>query len=1259
VVVGGATVAVAAVLLSAVGTKNLSPKQSLQTTGRPAAVSEKTSGSSGESSTPDALSRDDRGPWYALCQEFVGDLAADERYSTEQVEEVERTVKDEKGEHKFTVRKHAADNLAACSDGFSNFRFLVATVPDPVASHLDVEFDRAIESLQRAAAFEGYSFERYWLPWRSGNANGIATTGSATTLHTEERLRQEQPGLLIFRKLPKAAAPKFKETTEEEPKEIRDPCFREAGPSRPPDEDQRLLIFLVGEIPTAGLNRAAFFKSLDYIDQLMLPPDGNSPSTTQPLCVSIAGPQFSATLPALGEAIVKYKDRYQEKKKNGNPVFHVVGYGARSDSLIEAFHSKLRAANDLSTFSSLDLTSSDAQNEIVTYLCDLGYENSEIAVLGEDGSAYGNAISKDLDWRKWQSNKAKSGCNPQTYPTEALYLSFPRDLSTIRNAMESESSSSETQQIAGVNIPSIGVTLSLRQDETNERDSPADFARNQSSARVDSALQAIVRRLRTRRIQAVIVTATNPLDRVFLLQYLHLTVPDIRLATIGADDFMLGRARSIDLSGTLAVTSLPLLSGNSVVNGIGGETAKLINFPSNASEGIFLAATNLLWSLNSDRRTLWVDQDAAKISECDDISIIGKTGFRTATRSTVQGTAQVYPCIQWVKDKKPAYSVTITRATANASVSIPFIWVVALTMLLAVTLLHLAFVYSSNGWLRLGKLPTVRYFSLSSSSVRAIQMFFLFAATCQIFLWEWIAVTTTLALYAPSYSLLLPTSPMSDYLVTMPAGDMGSLGCILVLSSFYQQPLLWLHIVLLACSCLVCGRLFFTMVSERNEKSSHAVLASIVVSLLFVVSTCVCWWLILCHGGFFQPQRLVASRAVYLLEGLSPIIPIFFVLLAYYLWSLNNLQRLSMVVARVSLCIPSNIEPAEELASMVTGLQASIRQSVDLKPALALMGLTILACYLLRLTSALRGFEVWFRGWLVTWGFGLLLLIIVAMLYRSWDVWSRLRKILHFLDAALLGSAFARVPKDLSSMRIWSFGGTRATYMVQVRTAELLQYMTDEYPATAGQSAGGASGGANSQNSGAVSAFAELRKMACTLESGAIVTRKMARDLSALLNSKMAQCGFLFDPEASAPITLWQGEKESLELYVAYRFVAFFRYVLHQLRNMLSFVIYGFACLVVGIAAYPFQGRESLGTLMGLVFVLLLGGVAVMITQMYRDPILRRLERPTGGVSEAFEIATKLIGVAGVPLLAVLASQFPSVAEVLLNWVRPLVEASH
>ena len=185
--------------------------------------------------------------------------------------------------------------------------------------------------------------------------------------------------MLIFRKQPKSDKPQGKDLpTEPQPATSEQQSQQSDSSAK---RDPLLLVFIVSETPTAGLNRAAFLKSLHYIRQL-------TPQTK--LEISVAGPIFSATLPPLGEAISEFSKEFSSEEDH--PIFQVVNYGARSDAAIHAFHEKLLLANRSSSFSSLDLTFNDAQNELVTFLHDLGYEDTEIAVLAEDGSAYGNAV---------------------------------------------------------------------------------------------------------------------------------------------------------------------------------------------------------------------------------------------------------------------------------------------------------------------------------------------------------------------------------------------------------------------------------------------------------------------------------------------------------------------------------------------------------------------------------------------------------------------------------------------------------------------------------------------------------------------------------------------------------------------------------------------------------------------------------------------------------------------------------------------------
>src|SRR5579884_2064368 len=43
--------------------------------------------------------------------------------------------------------------------------YLIVDVPDPVRTHFALDFDRAVESISRAAEAEGYALDRFSFPW--------------------------------------------------------------------------------------------------------------------------------------------------------------------------------------------------------------------------------------------------------------------------------------------------------------------------------------------------------------------------------------------------------------------------------------------------------------------------------------------------------------------------------------------------------------------------------------------------------------------------------------------------------------------------------------------------------------------------------------------------------------------------------------------------------------------------------------------------------------------------------------------------------------------------------------------------------------------------------------------------------------------------------------------------------------------------------------------------------------------------------------
>jgi hypothetical protein len=82
---------------------------------------------------------------------------------------------------------------------------VIASVPDPVHSHLSLIFDRAVDAILQAAD-NGYVSSYYWLPWRSrgGARKALDSLGEYEPGHDPERERQ--PGLIVLQRVPKGGS---------------------------------------------------------------------------------------------------------------------------------------------------------------------------------------------------------------------------------------------------------------------------------------------------------------------------------------------------------------------------------------------------------------------------------------------------------------------------------------------------------------------------------------------------------------------------------------------------------------------------------------------------------------------------------------------------------------------------------------------------------------------------------------------------------------------------------------------------------------------------------------------------------------------------------------------------------------------------------------------------------------------------------------------------------------------------------------------
>jgi hypothetical protein len=126
---------------------------------------------------------------------------------------------------------------------------LIVTVPDPSDAHLAAAFDSDMAAIQAAMAERAFVPDSYWLPWGK----------------SAEEAKQDDlvPGVLLFRSEPFLPPKRF------------------------------VLLLLVAETPTTGVHRAAFSTAVKYAESV-------KPGLKK---IPVIGPRFSGAAASLAEAV--------------------------------------------------------------------------------------------------------------------------------------------------------------------------------------------------------------------------------------------------------------------------------------------------------------------------------------------------------------------------------------------------------------------------------------------------------------------------------------------------------------------------------------------------------------------------------------------------------------------------------------------------------------------------------------------------------------------------------------------------------------------------------------------------------------------------------------------------------------------------------------------------------------------------------------------------------------------------------------------
>jgi hypothetical protein len=411
-------------------------------------------------------------------------------------------------------------------------------------------------------------------------------------------------------------------------------------------------------------------------------------------------------------------------------------------------------------------------------------------------------------------------------------------------------------------------------------------------------------------------------------------------------------------------------------------------------------------------------------------------------------------------------------------------------------------------------------------------------------------------------------------------------------------------------------------------------------------------------GVFFR------FRSFELSAGAAPTIPFLFLLGGFLVCSFVNLQRSIFHHQRRQFLPRAKCDPVlggnvwEAAKRLRRQLHNPFLRSRTLSAPLA--AAAFILCYIGLHESGIRSFEgIWYDRLFTAWASALAAALVVVCGHFL-ESWRLLNRILDQLETHPVRRALSALPADHSWSPIWQSSPRKRNYLVAARSidalaalratglcSQKLTILIGAAQARVGVILGRAARGEREtpvEHLSAQRALAEtadnlLEELQPVWKLGSSEIIDESKDAVKKHEDELAPLVYAFE-------------------FVAMRYLAFIRYVMVQLRNMMTFLTLGFLAFAFALMSYPFQGERLIAWVITLLFVALSLVIILVFAQMEKDPALSRItNRDAGKLGFAFFHRALVFG--ALPLLTVLASNFNSVGRLLFSWIEPALKTLH
>ena len=1082
--------------------------------------------------------------------------------------------------------------------------FLIATVPDPLGTHLSIYFDRAIESIQNAASTAGYSFDRYWVPWRDAPVTPSADPTISARQDAERRLREKSPGLLLFRGPAADKDSAYKATRQYEPD---------------------LAVFLIGETPTAGISAQQFDTAAGLILKTQ-----HANANAAPILV--AGPNFSGSLRSLASAIVGIR-KSAVSEQIPAPVFHVVSGSTTSGGAqlafrreVPDFYSTVHPDNEARCAFLVDLavraTGSIDRGELD--------DDLKVAFLSEGDTSFGADFRtvKDFDPKqpnqgvplegdtsvvrnpeKDQKKTAAAAKSKQEAPklgvplsqicktpdkagaVNVLEFTFPRDIARLRNAYHEDSLAAPASGAVRAGTPE-GVPLSLKDPNTGHDNVPS-FSHEHTPTSQESVLQNLAAALRNNEVQYVGIVATDPLDAFFLERFLTNDSPGIRLFQLDSDLLFVHTPESLPLTGSLSITTYPLFAQNQRWT---NPQSSWRLFSSRYSQGLYNATLALLGNHlppggAKDQPLLLPLLDPIKqgsIQERTPLleyrSPFSAQLFRPSLWLTAIGRSAYWPIALLGSEgyKEPVVTLEepghLFLIVALLFGMVPIAFAVAL--------------WRARGSVEAG----LSEFRSRAKSHRSI---YILSFTVSLF-------GAYLCLAGPLWRLF----PLNT----------GSIG----------ESWLALAPCLLFAACAY----FLADVFRAHRKLA---VTTWVLFALFVIGGAVVLLSQDRTEGFF-----VAYRSVSLASGLSAAVPLIVVFVAYAVWARMHWRRRILIEERTQIAVRLDGTKLESASHQIGAAISEVHFGWQIfLPTAAVGVLAGWACL-----SHLKTLEPRTYDWMYSMAIGLLCSKIFLTAFRFVNIWHKLERFLEELELHPIRFALSDLPSDRSWSPIWQSNVSKRSHTLLARSVDCLRAMDPRYPKLQ-----------------ALSRVRELVVEHVALGKSESLHQIRAMRISVFIANRLAHelgNGYWREGSWESKSVGARGTSKRSALaaeFISLRLMAYIRYVMLHLSNLLGFLISGFILGLLSLHSYPFQSPQIIGTFSIVVFVALAAAVVWVFMRMSENPTLKRITSTEG--KGDWNVWIKLAEAGALPLLAVISSSIPGAGRFLFSWLGPVLDKLH